>query len=242
MPPTVPTLTSSPYRREVGHSIYDFYTRTYYGVDPTDGQALYLGVNSYSTSNSRLVDNGKGGKDTVTIDHNNARQSYAGKSAIPDVYGSITNNLSYKNFELSFTLTYQLGGYVYDGVYASLMSTAVAGGTYHTDIQKRWQKAGDITNVPRLDETRRDQFGAASTRWLTSATYLAINNVNLSYRLPASLLSRIGASSATLYVSGENLHFFTKRKGMNVNGNFGGTTGDTYDAARVLNLGLSVNF
>lgn len=242
MPPTTPTLTSSPFRREAGHSIYDFYTRTYYGVDPTDGQALYKGAITYSTSNSRLIDNGKGGKDTVTIDHNNAPQTYIGKSAIPDVYGSIVNNLSYKNFDLSFSLTYQLGGYVYDGVYGSLMTTSTAGVTYHKDIMQRWQKPGDITNVPRLDETRSAQYGAASTRWLTSASYLAINNVNLSYRVPASLASKIGASNVMIYVSGENLHFFTKRKGMNVNGNFSGTTSDSYDAARVLNLGLSVNF
>lgn len=242
MPPTTPTLTSSPFKREAGHSIYDFYTRTFYGVDPADGQALYLGAITYSTTNSRLVDNGKGGKDTVTIDHNNARQTYVGKSAIPDVYGSIVNSFSYKNFDLSFVLTYQLGGYVYDGVYGSLMTTSTAGVTYHTDILKRWQKAGDITNVPRLDETRRDQFGAASTRWLTDASYLSINNVNLSYRLPASLISKIGASNVMVYVSAENLHFFTKRKGMNVNGSFAGTTSDSYDAARVLNLGLSVNF
>lgn len=242
MPPTTPTLTSSPFKREAGHSIYDFYTRTFYGVDPADGQALYLGAITYSNTNSRLVDNGKGGKDTVTIDHNNARQTYVGKSAIPDVYGSIVNSFSYKNFDLSFVLTYQLGGYVYDGVYGSLMTTSTAGVTYHTDILKRWQKAGDITNVPRLDETRRDQFGAASTRWLTDASYLSINNVNLSYRLPASLISKIGASNVMVYVSAENLHFFTKRKGMNVNGSFAGTTSDSYDAARVLNLGLSVNF
>jgi TonB-linked SusC/RagA family outer membrane protein len=242
MPPTVPTITSSPFKREAGYSIYEFYTRTFYGVDPADGQALYLGAITYDAANSRLVDNGKGGKDTVTIDHNNARQTYVGKSAIPDVYGSIVNAVSYKNFDLSVTLTYQLGGYVYDGVYGSLMTTSTAGVTYHKDMLNRWQKPGDITNVPRLDETRSAQFGTASTRWLTDASYLCINNVNLSYRVPASLASKIGASNVMIYVSGENLQFFTKRKGMNVNGNFSGTTGDTYDAARVFNLGLSVNF
>jgi TonB-linked SusC/RagA family outer membrane protein len=242
MPPLTPSLPSGNFRREVGHSIYDYYFRTFYGVDPADGQALYLGAITYDPANSRLVDNGKGGKDTVTIDHNNARQTFVGESALPDVYGSVVNSFSYKNFDLSVTLTYQLGGKVYDGVYASLMSTSIGGNTYHKDIFKRWQKPGDITNVPRLDETRSTQFGAASTRWLTDASYLAINNVNLSYRVPASLASKIGASNITVYVSGENLQFFSKRKGMNVNGNFNGSTGDSYDVARVLNLGLSVNF
>ena len=180
--------------------------------------------------------------DTVTIDHNNARFTHVGKTSIPDVYGSIVNSLTYKNFELNMVLTYQLGGWVYDGVYAGLMSTATAGGTYHTDIKNRWQNPGDVTNVPRLDNTRTAQYGAASTRWLTKASYLSINNINLAYRLPGSLLSKIGASNVRVFVSGENLRFFTKRKGMNVNGSFGGTTGDSYDAARAVSAGISLNF
>lgn len=242
MPAETPALTSSPFKREVGKSIYEFYTRTYYGVDPADGQALYLGVNTWNPANSRLIDNGKGGHDTVTIDHNNARQDYIGKTSLPDVYGSIVNNLSYKGFELNFVLTYQLGGYVYDGVYASLMSTATAGATYHRDIMKRWQKPGDVTDVPRLDNTRSSQYGAASTRWLTDASYLSINNISLAYNLPRDITSKIGSSGARVFVSAENVHFFTKRKGMNVNGSFAGTTSDSYDAARVINAGISLTF
>ncbi len=242
MPELTPALTSSPFKREVGHSIYDFYTRNYYGVDPETGSALYLNVITYNPTNSKLIKNSIGGFDTVTIDHNNARQDYLNKSSLPDVYGSLQNNMTYKNFGLSFVLTYQLGGYVYDGVYGALMSTATNGGTYHTDILNRWQNPGDITNVPRLDNTRSSQFGATSSRFITDASYLSINNVTLSYQVPGRLLSRISAASARVFVSGENLHFFTARKGMNVNGAFSGTTGDTYDAARVITAGLSVNF
>jgi TonB-linked SusC/RagA family outer membrane protein len=242
MPDATPALTSSPFKREVGKSIYEFYTRDYYGVDPQTGDALYKGVVTFNAANSRLIPKKDGGFDTVTIDHNNARQDYLNKSSLPDVYGSISNSLSYKNFELSFVLTYQLGGYVYDAVYAGLMSTATNGGTYHTDILKRWQKPGDITNVPRLDNTRSAQFGATSSRFLTKADYLSINNISILYQLPKSFLSPIKASSARFFISGENLYFFTARKGMNVNGAFSGITSDSYDAARIINAGVSVNF
>lgn len=242
MPDVPRTIISSPFQFAEGYSRYSFYTRTYYGVDPETGQALYLGVNTYNAANSKIIDKGNGRLDTVTIDHNNARFTHVGKTSIPDVYGSIVNSLTYKNFELNMVLTYQLGGWVYDGVYAGLMSTATAGATYHTDIKNRWQNPGDITNVPRLDNTRTAQYGAASTRWLTKASYLSINNISLAYRVPGSLLSKIGASNVRVFVSGENLRFFTKRKGMNVNGSFGGTTGDTYDAARAVSAGISLNF
>lgn len=242
MPDATPALTSSPFKREVGKSIYEFYTRDYYGVDPDNGSALYKGVLTFNPANSKLIPNKAGGFDTVTIDPNNARQDYVNKSSLPKVYGSLANSVTYKNFELGFVITYQIGGYVYDGVYAALMSTATNGGTFSTDILKRWQKPGDITNVPRLDNTRSAQFGAVSDRFLTSATYFSINNVSIAYQLPRSFLSSIKASSARFFISGENLHFFTKRKGMNVNGNFSGQTSDTYDAARIINAGISVNF
>lgn len=242
MPVETPSVVDGSFRREVGHSVYDFYTRNWYGVDPADGQGLFLGVVTYNPLTDRIISKADGGADTVTIDHNNARQGFTGHTALPDVYGSILNTVSYKNFDLSVLLTYQLGGTVSDGVYGSMMSTATAGGTYHVDMFKRWQKPGDVTTVPRLDNQRSSQYGAASSRFFTSASYLSINNISLSYRLPQSLLSKIHAAGARVFVSAENLHFFTKRKGMNVNGSFSGSTSDSYDAARILNLGLSLNF
>lgn len=241
MPALVPSITSFPFKREEGRSYYDFFTRTFYGVDPDDGQVLYLGAKTIN-STVRLKDNSSGGKDTLTIDHNNAVESYIGKSSIPDLFGSIVNNFSYRNFDLSFTFTYQLGGWVYDGVYAGLMSPGTNGTTYHTDILNRWQNPGDVSTVPRLDNLRTAQYGAGSTRFIISGTYLSLNNVSLGYKLPKTILNKINATNVRVYISGENVAMLTKRKGMNVNGNFSGTTGDTYDAARVLSAGINFNF
>jgi hypothetical protein len=242
MPVERPTIQTGNFRWEKGKSRYEYFTRTFYGIDPEDGQVLYLGVNAYNAANTKLIDKGNGQVDTVTNDHNNARFGHVGKNVIPDLYGSIINSFTYKNFELNFTLTYQLGGYIYDGVYGSLMSTTLNGNAYHSDIKKRWQQPGDITNVPRMDETRSAQFGAASTRWLTKGTYLGINNVSLAYRLPATLLSKVGAANARVFISGENLYYFTKRKGMTVGSSFGGSTGDNYNPARIMTAGITVNF
>lgn len=244
LPEANPFIESAPFAREAGRSVYDFYTRTYYGVDPANGRAMYLGVITYNATNAdtKIVDNSKGGKDTVTYDYNNAKRTFINETSIPKVYGSITNNLTYKNFGFGFTLTYQLGGKVYDGVYGTLMTSGTAGRTFHTDIMNRWQKAGDITNVPRLDDRQTANFGATSTRWLVNASYLSINNVNITYNLSKSLASKLHASSARLFVSAENLKFFTAREGMNVNGSVAGTTSDSYDAARIINFGINLNF
>ncbi|MDZ7636203.1 MAG: hypothetical protein U5L72_17890 [Bacteroidales bacterium] len=41
--------------------------------------------------------------------------------------------------------TFQIGGLIYDGTYASLMHAGDYGRAIHVDILDRWQKPGDIT-------------------------------------------------------------------------------------------------
>jgi TonB-linked SusC/RagA family outer membrane protein len=222
-----------------GRSIYDFWLRQYYGVDPTDGAALYLPINSQGAANiMRYITNKDGGTDTVTTSINNARFEYNG-SVIPDFYGSFATNFTYKNFTLNALFSYQVGGQTYDGLYASLMSVSNYGGASHVDILNRWQKPGDITNVPRMDAGRSVDFNAASNRWLTDASFINLRNINLSYSLPASLISKANISRASLFVTAENVFFSSKRIGMNNQQAFTGVTSNAYPPARIISMGLT---
>lgn len=243
MPETPKEIIDFPHQLAAGYSRYDYFLRDYYGVDPSDGAALYRNVITYNASNSRIFDNGKGGKDTVTTLYSNARQVYVGKSSIPDVYGSFGNTFRYKDVSLTFLFTYQLGGYAYDNGYAGLMGPGSQyGGGLHVDILKRWQKPGDITNVPRMQNDQGTNFAGSSTRFLISATHLQLNNINLTYNLPKGLLGKMGADNARVFLSAENVWLFAKRKGLLVNQNFDGQNSNTYPPARVITAGLSVNF
>ena len=82
------------------------------------------------------------------------------------------------------------------------------------DILNRWQKPGDITNVPRMDAGRTADFDAASDRWLTDASYLNIRTITLSYELPRYAGPKsYSCSNAQIYVSGENFLILSNRKG-----------------------------
>ncbi|WP_447641522.1 MULTISPECIES: SusC/RagA family TonB-linked outer membrane protein [Chitinophagaceae] len=244
MPDNQPEIIDGTKKLSIGHSIYDFWLRHYYGVDPDNGDALYV-AQSYDPTNpgtTRIINNSNGTADTVTSSISNAKYFYAG-SSIPKFYGSFNNEFTYKNFTLSILLTYQLGGKVYDGSYASLMNGGKYGTALSVDELKRWQKPGDITNVPRMDNARMSDFGdASSDRWLTSASYLNINNITFTYRIPRQWLSRITAHDASIYISGENLHLFSARKGMNSMGSFSGTTSNSYTYNRILSMGINLNF
>ena len=240
MPAENPEQISGTKKLAEGRSIYDFWLREWRGVDPEDGAALYV-ANDGQAAGTRLVPNGKGGTDSLTTIINNAKYHYAG-TAIPDLFGGIANNFTYKNFSLDILVQYQLGGKVYDGTYASLMHAGSYGSALHEDILNRWQKPGDATDVPRMQNNATGTFDAQSTRWLIDASFLNVRSINFGYDLPQSLLSRIKATSASVFVGAENVALISKRKGTNINQSFAGTTSNSYTPARIITAGINLNF
>ncbi|MEI6263990.1 MAG: SusC/RagA family TonB-linked outer membrane protein [Sphingobacteriia bacterium] len=240
MPATVPEFVTGTKKYAVDQSIFDYWLRSYYGVDPTDGTALYNAQNTSASPTRRLITNKNGGVDTVTTSISNAKFEYQG-STIPDFYGSFTQSFTYKQFTISALFTFQVGGLTYDANYAGLMSTGTYGGAIHTDMLNRWQKPGDITNVPRLDAGRTTDFNGASSRWLVDASYLNIRTVNLTYNLPKSLTSKMKVSNGQFFISLENALFTSKRVGLNNQQAFSGVTSNAYPPARTFTAGITLN-
>ncbi|PQA55672.1 SusC/RagA family TonB-linked outer membrane protein [Siphonobacter curvatus] len=235
MPESQPLIQTGTKAYSVGHSIYDFYMREFHGIDSETGLAMYK--TNTLTTNAKIV-----GADTLTRVISEANYRYTGFSSIPKFYGSMNHNLSYKGVSLSFVLTFQVGGKVYDNAYRQLMHGGTYGTALHKDAFKRWQKPGDITEVPRFDNGDVANLTGESTRFLTDASFLQLNNITLGYTLPVSWLSGIGAKSASLYFAGENLALFSTRRGMNVTGSFNGTVDNTYNFNRVLSIGARLGF
>lgn len=229
-------IVSGTKRREEGYDYYQFWLRQYAGVDPADGSALY--VPDYSTTilaaNKRTVN----GVEYVTS-QSNALFARSG-SAIPDLSGSFTNTFSYKNLSLTVLATYQIGGKYYDGQYQGLMSVGSYGSSMHIDQLKAWTQTNTTASIPRIDYGKTADINATSSRWLIDASFLAIRNVNLAYNLPKNWLRKVDITGARLFVTGENLHLFSKRKGLNPTESFDGTNSTTYPQARMLSVGLNV--
>lgn len=220
-----------------GKDLYAFYLRQWYGVDPTDGSGLYY--RNPGLANGTDVRIGKGG-DSLTTNPTNALYAYSG-SAIPKIFGSFTNTVSYKGVSLSFLINYQLGGKFYDGNYAGYMGLSY-GKSLHADALKAWQKPGDITDIPRLDITAGSNFNAQSNRWLVDASYLSIRNLTLAYAFDRSVLQKIKCDVLKIFISGENVYVFSKRKGLNPTESFTGTNSAIYTPNRVLSAGINVTF
>lgn len=251
-----PLDLSDVYGRAVGHSIGDYYTVEYAGVDAQTGVSQwytysYTGVDGTKSYVSSMTDflaenpsmEGQLTKETTTS-YNNATKLFVGKSAIPTLRGGVNLNAGYKGWELSVQMLYSIGGYAYDYSYAGLMQSDNAGANnWHKDIDKRWQNPGDITDVPRLSNGNDLNVISSSTRFLTKADYLSINNIRLGYTVPNSYVKQLGLASLSFYVTGDNLWLFTKRDGLNPGiSEFGSS--DVYDYAPLSTItgGVTIKF
>jgi TonB-linked SusC/RagA family outer membrane protein len=236
-----------------GHSIYEFFTWHFVGVDQMTGNSLYTidpTKKDLATSANKLVTiNGT----DYTTDNTYGLKKWAG-SASPKVYGAFHSNLSWKNFSMGFLFTYALGGKVYNSSYASLMSTSAASASaLHKDVLKSWNgvptgmtatSADRIwaDGTPLVDHNLSIYTNGVSDRWLTNASYLVLKNINFSYQLPKSIISSLGIQGLLITAGIENAFTLTARKGLNPQYSYNGLEDDTYVTARVYNLGLTVNF
>ena len=184
-----------------------------------------------------------------------AKREFHGTS-LPTAYGSFNFNVSWKGLSLFTMFTYQLGGKVMDGVYNNLMSISGSSpSALHKDLLGAW-RAEDATAdhavktdgipvinaSPLLGSSLTANLNATSSRFLTSASYLILKNINLSYQLPKSWVRRIDLEGITLTATCENLFTVTSRKGMNPQQSFSGSQVNYLVTPRVFSFGLNVKF
>jgi TonB-linked SusC/RagA family outer membrane protein len=243
-----------------GRSIFDFYIRNFVGVDAADGASTWtvyyddlnsdglfqageqvLNLEQFKADSPAKFANLKQG---ITKNYTQATQYYIGKTSIPKVRGAFNLAGGFKGFEIAAQLLYSFGGYAYDGAYAGLMANGLIGGNnWHIDMRNRWQKAGDKTDIPRLSNNRDANVNSASSRFLTKANYLALNNIRLGYNLPSSSLKRAGIEGASFFVSGDNLWLSSSRIGFNPStSETGGSDTYRYSPLSTLTVGFKIKF
>lgn len=240
-----------------GHSIYDFYMRDFVGVDAEDGKSMWKVYYTDNDNNGEFTageqissmalftnpDN-KEVKESTTKTYSEATQYYVGKSAIPTIRGAFNLRTGYKGFDLSAQVLYSLGGYAYDGAYATLMSNdPIGGNNWHKDIHNSWQKPGDVTDVPRINNDLDANVVSTSTRFLTKANYLMLNNVRLGYNFKSDWIKGFGAQALSIWVSADNLAIASARRGFNPSTHQAGASSMyRYSPLSTISGGLRVRF
>ncbi|MGM9836512.1 MAG: SusC/RagA family TonB-linked outer membrane protein [Muribaculaceae bacterium] len=218
------------YWRKIGGSLYDFYTYEYAGVDPENGKPLY---NKYTKDEN--------GVETVTTVNTTSEASLrqTGKSAIPKLTGGLSTTFEAYGFDLSIQTAFQIGGYVWDSQYMTLMNTGDAGENFHKDMFNRWTPANTNTNIPQLLYQDQDQALGGDFA-LINASYFSLRNLTLGYSLPKSLIKKVGIGNLRVYLTGDNLWLQSKRKGLDPRQSFSGGTGYVYSALSSYSIGLNL--
>lgn len=229
-----PEIVSGNYIYKEGLPIRTFYMAKSAGVDPANGAQLYW-VYDEKDENDNPID------PYISSDYGKAATSkwYHG-SRIPDLYGSASMELTFFNsIDLSVMATYSIGGLMYDRLYAGSMNPMYTGNTWNKNALRRWQKPGDVTDVPRAGINAKY---TTSDAYLIDASYFAIKNITLGYTLPKSASSKLGVSLLRVYVTLDNMALFNYLDGMDPQYNFSGSTDYVYSPNKTYTVGLNLNF
>jgi len=181
-------------KTEVGHPLAEWFMRTWAGVDPDNGDALwYL--------------NGVDGE--TTNDYYEAEEAFQGKSAIPTYSGGF--GLQFDAYGAFFNMNfYFAGGHK---IYEDWSFYTWHSGRYTTDLYQgvadlrdAWKQPGDITDVPRqVHDYTGQNASRTSSRFLYDGDYMRLKDLVVGYNLPSSITNKIGFDGIQVYVRGTNL-------------------------------------
>lgn len=245
------------YWRSIGGSLYDYYLYEYAGVDPETGAPRYnkYADHYYNNDGERITAEeaealGEGNYkfvedewDSYVNATSDTKQRRIGKSAFPSITGGFGTSVEYKGFDFSVQTAFQLGGWVRDSFYASLMSTDDTGANYHKDLFNRWTPTNTTTDIPKLvNGSQTAYIDATSDYFLTKASYFSLRNVTLGYTVPKFVTSKWGVDKLRVYLAGDNIWLLSARKGLDPRQSFSGTTGYVYSAISSYSIGVNLSF
>ena len=218
---------------EIGSPIDTYYMPQWAGVDPEDGRPLWYKEDA-------------DGKKVTTKNYAEAKYYKLG-SAAPKVFGGITTSLRWREFDLSATFGYALGGQIYNYSRQELDSDLAYTDRNQMALQKgwsRWQKKGDIATHPRALYNNKDNGNKASSRYLEDNSFFKLRTLTLGYNLS---LPQLKIQTLRIYLNAENLLTSTKYSGVDPelpasDGSVMGTTGiSVYPPVRRFVLGFNLS-
>jgi TonB-dependent starch-binding outer membrane protein SusC len=175
-------------------------------------------------------------------------ERYIVGSPLPTWFGGFTNTFKYNQFSMEVFFRYSGGNSVYNLTRQEVLNSQgfVNNGT---EILSRWTKPGQVTDVPKLYYGRDNLTnlnGQLNARFLESGDFLRLQNVVFSYTLDSKKLETASkgiVKTMRWYVQGQNLHVWTKYKGIDPeNTSELGIDNASVPQLRTFTFGLNVGF
>lgn len=182
-------------RMQQGYSMYSFWLYKQEYVDPKTGNAVFQDVNhdgQITVADRQIVGN-----------------------ALPKFFGGLYNSFSWKGFDAAVQFNYQYGNKVLNlnRFFGEGGGTRDASRVLFASQLKRWQKPGDITDVPRLTGVGNNYRLDQNSRFLEDGSFLRLQSLSIGYTLPKALTNQMKIEALRFYVVGSNLWLLTKYTG-----------------------------
>ena len=216
---------SSRQRVEEGMPVRSFYLRSWAGVDPANGDALWYLADGSTTNNI-----------------SQAPRMFVG-NASPDFITGLTNSLSYKGVSLSFFLYWVQGNKIYNNTSRIYDASGARFGIINQVKEAVDFWTPDNTDAPRPRPVINSSSASSnSSRYLEDGSYLRLREVTLSYNFPADWLDNIYLKSARVFFQGQNLLTFTEYTGVDPEVGSAGVEFFRYPVGRVFTFGVDIKF
>lgn len=214
-------------RQVVGMSMYNYYLYDYYGVNPSNGEALWV------------TEDG-----TLTNQYAKANRYYCG-SPEPKAVGGFNTNFSYKGFSVGAFFEFRYGNkvliwnenhYLQDDGTDLSMNKFLSAANY-------WKKPGDTGCNPKpIAGNSSGSNDWYNDRWVEDGSYLRVKDVTVSYSLPEKLLQKTFVKGARVYVSGLNLYCFNDVNYFDPEQGQTGITSGAYPITKAIMGGIELTF
>ncbi|MFN0292851.1 SusC/RagA family TonB-linked outer membrane protein [Pedobacter helvus] len=183
---------------KVGNSTSAIYGYQWVGVNPDNGAEMFYDNNGAIRTAAEI--------NTLPIGN-----TVVLGDRLPDFQGGFINTFNLYDFNFSFNILYSYGADVFVNYADESDGRNLQNRNQSVNLIDRWQKPGDITDIPRLLITR--SIVANSSRYLYDASHLKLANVTLGYTLPKKLANRLTLDRAYLFANATNLFYVYKDAG-----------------------------
>ena len=206
---------------EEGGKLGQYFNIPYAGVNPANGNLLFLDINGNVTENPDA----------------NADRRFTGKNSQPDAVGSFGFELDYKNFFLTTQFNYTIGVDRFDFDYDDAIDPTAIGQFRHSrDLLRAWTPTNRVTDIPALRATNLGVAG--SDRFLFNSDYVRLRFIQLGYNFTKDLLDKFNLSKLRIFFNGENLVTFTGWRGYDAEGF--ASTSRGYPTPKTVSFGLEI--
>lgn len=167
-------------------------------------------------------------------------------NVLPTYFGGFTNTIRYKGFTFDMLWRFSGGNKIFN----LTKQEALLNQSFQNngrEILNRWQKAGDVTDVPRLWQGR-DNFTNlqqnAVSRFVESGNFVRLENIQLAYSFNlagSKINSKVGLKSFRVFVQAQNLLLITNYSGIDPeNITEGGIDNNTVPRPVIMSFGFNV--